>query len=91
MMQAKAWLDSGLINETFMVAINTSAMQMQSGDLVDIMRQLFAETGLPTQCIDLELTESVLMANVSENRLLLKQLKAIGQPFQSARPLFLSN
>jgi len=78
MLQAKEWLDAGLTGDNFLVAINASAVQMQSGDLVGLMQQLFAETGLPAHCIDLELTESVLMTDVSETQLFLKQLKATG-------------
>lgn len=78
LLQTKAWLDAGLIDSNFMVAINASAVQMHSGDLVDLMKRLFAETGVPAHCIDLELTESLLMSNVSETQIFLKQLKAIG-------------
>lgn len=78
LLQTKAWLDAGLIDSNFMVAINASAVQMHSGDLVDLMKRLFAETGVPAHCIDLELTESLLMSNVSETQVFLKQLKAIG-------------
>ncbi|MCQ8182406.1 EAL domain-containing protein [Methylomonas sp. SURF-1] len=78
MLQAKQWLDAGLTHHNFLVAVNASAVQMQSGDLVDLIRQLIEETGLPAHCIDLELTESVLMTDVAETQVLLKQLKLLG-------------
>ncbi len=74
-LQTKEWRDAGLIRDGFTVAVNVSAMQMQTGGLVDLMKQLFAETDLPAPCIELELTESLLMTNVTETLALLKQLK----------------
>ncbi|NOV29815.1 EAL domain-containing protein [Methylomonas sp. ZR1] len=73
--QAKEWRDAGLIPEGFTVAVNVSAIQMQAGSLVDLLKQLFADTDLPARYIELELTESLLMTNVSETLTLLKQLK----------------
>lgn len=77
-LQAKEWLDAGLTDNTFTVAINASAMQMQTGNLVDLMKKLLDETGLAAQCVDLELTESLLMSDVSETQNLLKRLKDMG-------------
>jgi EAL domain-containing protein (putative c-di-GMP-specific phosphodiesterase class I) len=74
-LQTKEWRDAGLIPDGFTVAVNVSAMQMQTGGLVDLIKQLFAETDLPAHFIELELTESLLMTNVTEILTLLKQLK----------------
>jgi EAL domain-containing protein (putative c-di-GMP-specific phosphodiesterase class I)/ActR/RegA family two-component response regulator len=76
--QAKEWLDAGLTHHDFTVGINASAMQMQTGNLVDLMKNLLDETGLPAHCIELELTESLLMNNVNETQQLLKRLKDMG-------------
>jgi CheY-like chemotaxis protein len=51
---------------------------MQTGNLVDLMKNLLDETGVPAHCIDLELTESLLMNNVNETQHLLKRLKEMG-------------
>ncbi len=77
-LQAKEWLDAGLTDHGFTVGINASAMQMQTGNLVDLMKKLLDETGLSAHCIDLELTESLLMNNVNETQTLLKRLKDMG-------------
>ena len=76
--QAREWLDAGLTHHDFTVGINASAMQMQTGNLVDLMKNLLDETGLPAHCIELELTESLLMNNVNETQQLLKRLKDMG-------------
>ncbi len=57
--QRKAWLDAGLAS--CRVAINLSAMQMRQPDLVDMVRDVLAETGLPAECLELEITESVMV------------------------------
>ena len=77
-LQAKEWLDAGITDSTCTVAINASAIQMQTGHLVNLIETLLSETGIPAHCIDLELTESLLMSNVGEIQTLLKQLKDMG-------------
>lgn len=77
-LQAKEWLDAGITDSSFTIAVNASAMQMQTANLVNLMESLLEETGLPARCIDLELTESLLMSNISETQTLLKRLKDMG-------------
>ncbi len=59
--QRKAWLDAGLRN--FRVAINLSVKQMDQDNLTDKVRQILAETNLPANLLELEITESCLMSN----------------------------
>jgi diguanylate cyclase (GGDEF)-like protein len=42
------------------VAINVSPQQFLDGGFVDRIERLFADTGLPPRCLEIELTESVL-------------------------------
>jgi EAL domain-containing protein (putative c-di-GMP-specific phosphodiesterase class I)/ActR/RegA family two-component response regulator len=76
--QMTDWMAAGLARQTITVAVNASALQMQSGNLVQTIAKLLRETGLPPHCLELELTESLLMSNVAETQVLLQQLKAIG-------------
>ncbi len=76
--QMADWMAAGLARQTITVAVNASALQMQSGNLVQTIAKLLHETGLPPHCLELELTESLLMSNVAETQALLQQLKAIG-------------
>lgn len=57
--QQKAWLDAGL--PPIRMAINLSAIQMRQPDLVDRVRAILTETGLPPHCLELEITESALV------------------------------
>ncbi len=55
--QARAWLDAGM---PLCVAVNLSARQFLRQDVVQWVLRTLAETGLPAECLELELTESVI-------------------------------
>jgi diguanylate cyclase (GGDEF)-like protein len=56
------------------IAVNLSAMQFESGDLPSIVGEVLAETGLPAQQLELEITESLL---ISDTDSVIKQLYAL--------------
>jgi len=56
--QAKAWLDAGL---PLLLAVNLSARQFQQQDMPERVRAVLADTGLPAEWLELEITESTLM------------------------------
>ena len=60
------------------VAINLSPVQFGKGSLVDIVAGALAESGLAPERLELEITESVLLRNSSENLSILHQLKKLG-------------
>ena len=74
--QGKAWIDAGL--PAIMVAVNLSARQFQSVDVVDLVRQVLANTGFPAHYLELELTEGMLMDDAKHSVTTLKALKALG-------------
>jgi diguanylate cyclase (GGDEF)-like protein len=74
--QRKAWLDAGL--ESFRVAINLSTIQMRHPHLVDNIRSVLAETGLPAEYVELEVTESVLIENPAAVVEKLQAFRAMG-------------
>jgi diguanylate cyclase (GGDEF)-like protein len=59
--QLKTWLDQGM--QPFVMAVNISAMQFRQANLPDLVLQILEEAQLPTQYLELELTESVAMGN----------------------------
>jgi EAL domain-containing protein (putative c-di-GMP-specific phosphodiesterase class I) len=61
----------------FHVSVNISARQLHEG-LVDEVRRVLAETGLPPASLLLEVTETVLMEKVDDAVALLRELKALG-------------
>lgn len=74
--QAMAWRQEGLILPS--VAVNLSARQLQYNRLCDDVACALEESGLPAECLDLEITESMLMVNAEAAISTLTNLKAIG-------------
>ncbi|WP_459476021.1 sensor domain-containing protein [Pseudomonas sp. No.117] len=60
------------------VSVNLSARQFSDGQLGQRIAQILAETGLAPACLELELTESILMRDVGEALQLLGELKGLG-------------
>ncbi|PRQ02938.1 Phytochrome-like protein cph2 [Enhygromyxa salina] len=60
------------------VSVNLSAKQVADPMLLETIDSALAETGLPPQCLKLELTESVMMDRVDEVTTLLQQIRARG-------------
>jgi diguanylate cyclase (GGDEF)-like protein len=74
--QWRAWLDEGLAPGT--IAVNLSVEQIRRSDIQAVLRDIFAETGLPPHYLELEITESSLMAQGEQAEALLGGLKALG-------------
>jgi len=74
--QAKAWVDAGV--EATPVAVNISAVQFRHKDFLEDVRGILAETGLEPGCLELELTESVLMRDEESTGSTLRGLKTLG-------------
>lgn len=71
-----SWHQQGLPGLT--VAVNVSALQLQRGDLSDVVARILAETGVSAHCLELELTESVIMANPEKNADTLRACRRLG-------------
>jgi len=60
------------------VAVNLSVVQFRRRGLVDTVREILAETGLPGDRLELEVTESLLIDNRDDALRTLTALKALG-------------
>lgn len=60
------------------VSVNISARQFSDGQLGTRIATILEETGLPPACLELELTESILMREVNEAMQILASLKNLG-------------
>ncbi len=60
------------------VSVNISARQFSDGQLGTRIATILKDTGLPPACLELELTESILMREVSEAMQILAGLKNLG-------------
>ena len=60
------------------VAVNLSAVQLRSASLLDQIMCVLAETGLPPERLEVEVTETALIEYGTEAPLFLKKLKNLG-------------
>ena len=60
------------------LSINLSVKQIMEPDFVNQMSSILHRTGIQANCIELEITESLLIANVKEAQLILNSLKTLG-------------
>jgi diguanylate cyclase (GGDEF)-like protein len=74
--QNKAWQSAGL--HELRVAVNISSAQFRQKDLLDTVAHALAASSLAPECLELEIGESVVMANPSEAIVTLEKLSQIG-------------
>jgi diguanylate cyclase (GGDEF)-like protein/PAS domain S-box-containing protein len=74
--QARKWQEEGLPNIT--VAVNVSAVQFRQEGFCELIRRVLHETGLAAQYLELELTETLLLANADVTLSVLRELKSMG-------------
>jgi diguanylate cyclase (GGDEF)-like protein/PAS domain S-box-containing protein len=74
--QAQAWRNEGLGNVP--MAVNVSACEFGARDFLSAVRAALIATGMEPQNLELELTESVLMADAETALFTLSALKAMG-------------
>ena len=62
--QNKAWQEDGF--EPMVVCVNVSALQFKEGSLLQDVSEALRETGLSSEHLELELTESVIMQDLQQ-------------------------
>jgi diguanylate cyclase (GGDEF)-like protein len=70
--EAASWSSQALL------AVNLSPAQFRHGDLPGLVHSVLMETGLPPSRLELEITESVLIADFSRAQAILRRLKSLG-------------
>jgi diguanylate cyclase (GGDEF)-like protein len=75
-MQAKSWHDLGLYPMT--ISVNVSAVQLGQTQLLNQVADVLSKTGLDPACLELEITESVLMQDAEASIKMLGALKDMG-------------
>ncbi|MDQ1078251.1 bifunctional diguanylate cyclase/phosphodiesterase [Pseudoroseomonas cervicalis] len=73
--QALRWREAGL---AMPVAVNLSAMLFASDQAVALVREALAESGLPPDLLEIELTEGVFIRNAEAARAALQALHQLG-------------
>ncbi|GLZ84081.1 motility regulator [Metapseudomonas resinovorans] len=74
--QLKAWHQEKM--RLPKISVNISARQFADGQLAERIAAIIEDSGLPAACLELELTESILMRDVAEAMDILENLKRLG-------------
>ncbi len=75
-LQARLWQDAG--NAGMTVAVNVAARQLRDERIVETVGQVLQDTGLAPASLELEITESSIMHDLSHASALLHKLKRLG-------------
>ncbi|MEL4296213.1 EAL domain-containing protein [Shewanella xiamenensis] len=71
--QGVRWLADG--KQFGRIAVNVAGQQLQRGSFVEDVKRILTQTGLPATCLELEVTESVMMNNPD---VAIRDLKLLG-------------
>jgi diguanylate cyclase (GGDEF)-like protein/PAS domain S-box-containing protein len=74
--QNRAWQMAGL--PPVRIAVNLSGRQLQQKNLARLIAQVLADTGLQSRYLEIEITESIAMQDLSLTILVLKELQEMG-------------
>lgn len=74
--QNRAWQEAGL--PALILAVNLSPAQFRDRNLCASVHRIVRKTGLAPSCLELEVIESMLMHDVENAMLIMKELKQLG-------------
>jgi len=74
--QARQWWDDGL--PPVPIAVNVSAIQFRQENFSTLVKNVLLETGLSSEFLELELTESLLLSNEDVMFAVLQELRELG-------------
>ncbi|MCG5516831.1 MULTISPECIES: bifunctional diguanylate cyclase/phosphodiesterase [unclassified Ectothiorhodospira] len=74
--QAQAWRQH--LAPDLTVGVNLATLQLYQADIVERVRQILAESGLPPEALELELTETGLMEDMDAATEVLQRLRGLG-------------
>ena len=72
----RRWHQHGLAG--LAMSVNVSVLQLLRGDFPGVVERVLLDTGLPPESLELELTESVVMANAEQTADKLQALRRLG-------------
>ncbi len=75
-LQLRRWHEQGFVH--LGVSVNVSARQLEQPDFADVVRRVMAETRVDPASVELELTETVLIARTEQARRMLSTLRNQG-------------
>jgi len=72
-LQLRTWLDNGY--GPFRIAVNISAKQLERNGITKVIDDALKASGLPPECLEIEITETVIMAHADEMIPMFRKLK----------------
>lgn len=75
-MTLKRWRHNGLTD--IAMAVNVSVLQLLRGNLPEALTNVLTETQVPAEKVELEVTESMVMANAEQTTAVLHELRRLG-------------
>lgn len=60
------------------VSVNVSALQFAQANFIDMVAEVLGSTGLDPRCLELEITESVVMRDAAQSTAILRELRELG-------------
>jgi diguanylate cyclase (GGDEF)-like protein/PAS domain S-box-containing protein len=76
--QLRSWQQLFPSDPPLSLSVNISPKQFAQADLASQIGQLLQESGMDPRCVDLEITETIAMADAERSAGVLAQLKALG-------------
>lgn len=64
--QLNEWMTEGICDQWCLLSLNVSPKEFHQPDFVSKILRIIEESGVPADCLDLEITENVVMDNVGE-------------------------
>jgi diguanylate cyclase (GGDEF)-like protein/PAS domain S-box-containing protein len=74
--QVNVWRNQGQLS--LRIAVNVSARQFHDVHFIDTVRGVLAETGLPPEALELEITEGMMMHNMEHTIAIIRTLRELG-------------
>ena len=78
LMLHRACMDAAQWPDDVRVAVNLSPLQFRTGNLLALVTDALRQSGLPARRLELEITESVFLAETEANLAILHQLRELG-------------
>ncbi|MFL0796668.1 MAG: bifunctional diguanylate cyclase/phosphodiesterase [Cellvibrionaceae bacterium] len=76
--QWQHWRSQGVVGGDAQISVNISSVQFKAGNLEETVANALRDSELPGTCLDLEITESLLMHDIESVCETLNNLKAMG-------------
>ncbi len=76
--QSKSWQGLSSLHTNIVVSVNLSGQQFRQESLIKVVEKILNDSSLNPECLELEITESVIMKNAQTTVTMLHKLKNMG-------------